>query len=462
MIDLEAYLVPKIAGRCKKLRESHGFTMEKMSDKSSVSRIEKGKITKSGNFITDTVLFDYINTFEKTPEEIIFGNLDDLEETVEWIFDRLFELITCKNFTTDASLYGDITNTDIEAQKAVLAVAESFAEFNIKRYNFLKSTDTFMDHVSKEFDKQLFLDGKPINIERDFRTKPINEDTVIDLYDMSDKIWLMCRNKFIRSFRAEVLESLFEKEKFIYSNINATVSQWVGNQFNKVIIPDIVAKLKSNGIFKIGFMVKNLIDEFLDEDLSASFQTTVPIQTKREKYLKIEINNSRLNELSNGERAERVALIPKIMEMVTKGEILDETEFPVNKLLRYGINLREVPEVNLTKEVEIDDIINRAINTRKLGRTLRDKPLIIEQSPIVKTSDFNSKEELMAFFDDYYDSIHFQNQNIPGYFTNNSQIIQRWQERLNEDVRESIESFIDIQNNLLKLLTDEELIRFAK
>ncbi|MFK4327520.1 transcriptional regulator with XRE-family HTH domain [Bacillus sp. RC97] len=462
MIDLEAHLVPIIAERCKKLRESYGFTMEKISDKATVSRIEKGKNTKSGNFITETVLFDYTNTFEKTPEEIIFGNLDELEEILEWIFDRLFALSMRKNLTTDASLYGDITDTDIEAQKAVLAVVESFAEFNIKRYNFLKSTDIFMDYVSKKFDKQLFLDGKPINIERDYRPKPINEDTVIDFCDMSKKIWLICRDKFIRSFRAGVLDILFEKGKFIYSNINTKFSQWVGNQFSKGIIPDIVEKLKSNGIFKIGFMVKNLIDEFLDEDLSASFQKTVPIQIKRDKHLRIEINNFCLNELSNDERAERNTLIPKIWGMVTKGEILDEAEFPVNKLLRYGISFREVPEVNLTKEVEIDDILNRAINTRKLERTLRDKQLIIEESPIVKTSDFNSKEELMAFFDDYYDSIHFQNQNIPGYFTNNSQIIQRWQERLNEDVRESIEGFIDIQNNLLKLLTDEELIRFAK
>ncbi|HZH62251.1 MAG TPA: hypothetical protein VEY70_22330 [Metabacillus sp.] len=102
---------------------------------------------------------------------------------------------------------------------------------------------------------------------------------------MSDKIWLICRDKFIRSFRAEVFDSLFEKEKFIHSNIDATVSRWVGNQFNKVIIPVIVAKLKSNGVFKIGYMVKNLIDEFLDEDLSASFQMTVPIQTKKDKHL---------------------------------------------------------------------------------------------------------------------------------------------------------------------------------
>ncbi|HZH62250.1 MAG TPA: hypothetical protein VEY70_22325 [Metabacillus sp.] len=98
MIDLEAYLVPKIAERCKKLRKSHG-----LSDKASVSRIEKGGIPNSGNFITETVLFDYTNTFDMNSEEIIFGNSDELEETLEWIFDRLFKLVIHKNYTTNES-----------------------------------------------------------------------------------------------------------------------------------------------------------------------------------------------------------------------------------------------------------------------------------------------------------------------------------------------------------------------
>ncbi|GHU36341.1 hypothetical protein FACS1894193_13510 [Bacilli bacterium] len=74
MVDLETLLILKISQRCKALRESYGFTMENLSDKSAVSRIEKGIIPKSGNFITDTVLSDYVTAFNKTPEEIIFGS----------------------------------------------------------------------------------------------------------------------------------------------------------------------------------------------------------------------------------------------------------------------------------------------------------------------------------------------------------------------------------------------------
>lgn len=40
MIDLEAYLIPKIAERCKELRLNLGFSMERVSDKASISRTE--------------------------------------------------------------------------------------------------------------------------------------------------------------------------------------------------------------------------------------------------------------------------------------------------------------------------------------------------------------------------------------------------------------------------------------
>ncbi|ATP41700.1 hypothetical protein CSE16_17600 [Solibacillus sp. R5-41] len=451
MIDLEAYLVPKIAERCKKLRVDLGFPMERISDRSDISRIERGKIR--GNFITETVLLDYTTIFDKAPEEIIFGSSEEFEETLKWLFTNLFKLINLKDLTTDSDLYEGKDNIDIESQKAMLSMAETFAEYNIKRYNFLKSDEIYMDNVSKKFDYPLWIGGKIVNIERDFRINPINEETVIDLFDMRDKMWLMCRKKIISSFRAEIIDKIFNK--FDYSKINSEVRQWILGQFNKIIIPDVVAKLKSNMIFKIGFMVKSLIDEFLDEDLAISFQNTIPLQTTKAEHYKINISSAGLRGLSEAERIERAEIISVVMKTLQKGDIPDA------KLLRYGITFSEVPETISIKEVEIDDVINRAVNNRGIGRTLKN-PRMFEESPIFETSDFNSQEEVMAAMEDWYNDKHFKNQNIPGYLTNNSQIVQRLQERMNKDIHESIDRFIDIQNNLLKLLTDEELIHFSK
>ncbi|OJH19675.1 hypothetical protein BLX88_06450 [Bacillus obstructivus] len=65
-------------------------------------------------------------------------------------------------------------------------------------------------------------------------------------------MWLLCRKNIINSFRFEIIDGIFDD--FKYSTINSKVSQLI---INKVIIPDAIAKLKSNMIFKIGFMVKN-------------------------------------------------------------------------------------------------------------------------------------------------------------------------------------------------------------
>lgn len=376
------------------------------------------------------------------------------------IFEQSFRLICLKNLATDSYLYDNIDNFDLELQKSSISMAEAFAEFYLMRYNFLKSNEIFMDVVSKEFDRQMLFNGKFINIERDFRTKPINESIVIDLYDMSDKLWLICREKFIRSFRAEILDNLFED--FKYSSINSKVNQWLIQQFKKIIVPDVVEKLKNNGVFKIGFMVKNLIDEFLNEDLSKSFQNTIPIQTTREKHYKIYVNNFdgfESKKLSNQEIEERTKLIEEAFEIIQKSELPD-SELNA-KFLKHGIILKEVPEVNFTREIEVDELLSRVINTRGVGRTLEDTP-IFEEGPIFEVSGYNSKEEIWGATEQWYENIHFENQNIPGYFTNNSQIIQRLQEKMNEEIHESIEKFIDIQNNLLKLLTDEELGKFAK
>jgi hypothetical protein len=142
--------------------------------------------------------------------------------------------------------------------------------------------------------------------------------------------------------------------------------------------------------------------------------------------------------------------------------MLDLKTEELEKYERYGIYFREVPETIKTREVDIDAVINQAIVSKSLHKTKAELRPIIEESPIIKISDFNSEEEIMEFYDDWYDSTHFTNTNIPGYLTNNSQISHRWQQRLNKEIRESIENFIVIQNNLLRLLTEEELIKFGK
>lgn len=460
MIDLEKHLIPKIAVRCKNLRETYGFTMDKMSDKSAVSRIEKGQIPKSGNFITDTTLWDYTNTFDKTSEEIIFGTPDELEQLLAEVFDDLLDLILQQNLSENSHLYKKVDEFDIQNQKAVLSLAETFAEFNLQRYNFLKTDDSFMDFFTKSLDHTVIICGKFVNVAREIHTSPINEKTVIDLLDITDKLWLMCRGNFIRSFKAEVIEELFEDFKF--STINPKVNQWVLKHFNKIIVPDVLSKLKSNGIFKIGFMVKSMIEHFINEDLSESFQVTVPVQTKRAKHYQLMINNANSFDLPDEMKKIRTQLIEEANQLMMSGDLEQMTSETFEKFTPYGIFFKEKAEVNKVREVDIDAILTQSANSRHLNKIIAEPQLTLGQSPIIHTSDFNSEEEIEEFFDDWYDSAYFKNLNIPGGLTNNSQLVQRLQERFNEETLESIERFIAIQNNLLSLMTEEEMMKFAK
>lgn len=452
MIDLEKYLVEKISERCKTLRINLGIPMERISDRSAISRIENGKVLGSGNFITETVLDDYASIFNKPPREIIFGDDNELEETLQWLFIEMFRLIRLRNLETDIDLYRNIDNVDVDIQKSVLLMAEAFAEFNLKRHNFLKTEDIFMDTISKELDCEILFNGRFINLARNTRSTPINESTVIDIFDMEDKMWLLCKKKIISSFNSEVIDALLEDFKF--SSINSKTKLWIINKFNKDIVPEVIVKLKSVMIFKFGFMVKNLINEFLDEDLSISFQNTVPLKIERPESYTIKFKNVNLNALSEDKKNPMDIL----NEIVNKLERNSEESF--EEYSRYGINVKKVPKETFIEEVDIENILNRAIENRGNNRTLTNPP-IVEMGPIFEISNFKSEEEIEKAQKIWYENKHFKNQNIPGYLSNNSQLLNVLQKRMNENTYEMIDEYIDIQNNLLKLLTEMDLEKFS-
>lgn len=459
MIDLESYLIPKISERCKTLRAKKGYNMEIFGDKAAVSRIEKSKNVASGNFISEVMLYNYANMIDVSPQEIIFGGDNEIEECLEDLFYKLFGLITRRNLEKDMSFYkeGIFDDLDIEIQKSVMTLANAFAEYNYQRYNFLKIDEPFMRVISKDLDKMFIVKGKLINLARANITEPINENTVIDL-GIFEKAWLIVKEKFILSFKSEVIDNLFNDFKF--TNINGKTNQWIKQQFIKVIVPNVVIKLKSNSIFKIGYMVQNLIDEFLDEDLPTSYQKTIPIQIKRNKYTRFTLDGVNYQSLSKEKEKEFEELYTKIQERMFSGKNLDD--IPQEKLSEFGFHLDEIPEFRSTKEVQIDDLIDRAMSKRNEWRVKANSGMRIEQGPIVKTDDFSSFQEMDEFFDDYFDDVHFTNQSVPGYLTNNSQISIRLQQRFNVDIHETIERFIDTQYLLLKLLTEQELLRFVK
>lgn len=459
--NFETELVESISNRCCNLRNNSSFNQDDIADKGAISRIENAKYSSGDNFISHTVLESYELAFDMTKEEIIFGTNHELEELLFDFFVDMFRLVARRDLDVDLDRYkkGVFSPLDIKLQKAVISLANYFAEYNLQRYNFLKTEELFMDCVNKQWDKTIFVGGKPYNIGRAGYTGPINEETVIDIDDMEEKLWLICCEKFTLSFRNYMENKLFNN--FKYSSMNKIIYQWVDEEFINVIVPEIAEKLKSNSIFKIGILVHNLINDFLNDDLPESYQTTIPLQIKRPGGFDIGIDNDlkRYNIDTTEKQQERAKIIDTL---VGTDKVLKATDEEIESYKKLGIKIEERPNHLEIKEVDIDTIIDQAIVSRNWGKTTSLPTPSIEVGPIVKTSDFESFEDMRKFYDDWFDFTHFTHVNIPGYFTVNSQITNRWQSRLNMEVKEAMETFIIIQNNLLRLVTEEELQRFSK
>lgn len=449
MFDLQTMLIPKIAERCRLLREENGLRMEDISDKASISRIEKQTLPASGNFITETVLSDYKTTFDCSYQEIIFGSQEELEVLLNEMFDDLFRTIKYKALATHATSY-KLSTIYTDAQEAMISMAELFAEYNLQRYHFSKTDDLIMDNVTKTLDKPILVGDQWINIQRDWRKKPINEETVIDCWGMAEKMWFMCKEKMVRSFQIHVISPLFES--FAFKAINPSTTRWIKQEVCNRLIPEVVTKLKSNTIFKLGQLVKQLIQEFINDELPESFQTTVPLKRMRTETIQLRSNNFNTHKLTKEQLNEQTQLWAQSV-LLASNNMLPDPKL-AKKLADVGIIVELLPEEMLIEEVDIDDLLARALSSRKNGPT-KNKPLgfELEESPIMHSSDFHSFEE---------ENLHFDNQQIPGYFTNNSQFIQRLQEHLNEAILSSVEDYIHLQNNLLNLLREEDLVTFAK
>lgn len=265
----------------------------------------------------------------------------------------------------------------------------------------------------------------------------------------------------ISSFNTNLIPSLFEH--FTYSTINSRISLWISKGLCADIVPAVIEKMKSNSIFKLGLLSKQLIQDFLKEDLPESYQQTIPIKTTRDGGISITIGSpaeKKDRKLTDSELKKQMRLHKIAMRMA------QSDEHPNDELLaefeKYGIFFKEKPKEEYIIEEDIDSVITRVISSKYNGRTKNNRPMIEEGSPIFKVPKNISNEEMDALYMSWYEDTHFQNQVIPGYFTNNSQIGHRLQELLNEDILSMVESIIHMQNNLLLFLTEEDLLEFAK
>lgn len=251
MIDLQSFLVDKIPHRFRELRENIPPDLISYGQKSAIYNIEKGKVPKSGNFISDSLLEDYVGYFKISREELIFGNSEDFEQVIDYIlmellFPVIAEFIDYQDLPYSTYKHGNYPS--LKTQRAVIELLHIFADF--ARWYGLRKGNT-------EYDK----------------------DEFVDYLTMMDIVRILCKNNFGRIFKEKIIQDIFNDsdEKFHFNRINKKLDVWLSTYFSDVFIPETIGKLRNNSIFKLGFIVKTLTTDFL-VDLPESYLEEIPIE----------------------------------------------------------------------------------------------------------------------------------------------------------------------------------------
>ena len=254
MIDFEQIIIPTIASRFKRLRYNEVRTLApeiiSYGQKSAILKLEKAGVPKSGNFISDRLLGDYSNYFDETKEYLIFGKQKELEVHLFRLFFAIFV-----HFTPDE--FDDLLGKVKSVGKPDKKVLDFFEEF-------------------------LYVFG---DFGRWYKIKRLEKNSIsselVDFDSMFKIFWLLSKDTIVLSFQSNVIPKIIDEsgdEKFVFTKINTEVNRWLKDIVAKYVFPNLIKKLKADSVFKIGFMVKNLIEEFWVDNLKPDYHTKIPMK----------------------------------------------------------------------------------------------------------------------------------------------------------------------------------------
>ncbi|KXT73253.1 hypothetical protein SGADD02_00287 [Streptococcus gallolyticus] len=388
-----------IAARFKDLRQNTPTELISNTQRTAIYRIEKGVNPKSRNFVSDTLLTDYADYFGIEKSELIFGDSMLLEFTLYHMFSQLFYQIV----PDDNNVGLTIDRTKIQN--------------NIDR-NII---DSFLElfYIFGDFGRWRHLQ------------KFQNKNTDIDYMAMFEIIWRLIKNKVILSFQEHVIVPLFDEEHtpFQFNLINKYFNIWYHKQFVKIIIPDALKKLESDSIFKMGFMVKNLIEHFLNTTHIMSYLEDVPID---KYYLPITNYTIDVSKIKTEEEDFKVAI--EYLRWLNRYNSLETTEdaiaFADEKFFEEFdfVTEEKRPMIDQTSRTSIQELLNDVIQ----------HPENYEKGYI----------------------LHGSTEEIPGILTVNSQVSKLFQTKIAEVFLKQIDDLVRYQNIFINFINWDELETF--
>lgn len=401
MLDLEKILRKLIARRFRDLRGDTPYELIS-SQRGNISRIERGLNADSGNFVSATLLDEYSNYFGISKAELVFGDDGEIENTLCFMFLQIYVQIIPK-------------------------VKVSYMKFPFKPEEF---QDDISPDIYEKF-REIFIIFRDYYRWYKVRKYDDNSDKDIDVVSMFKIVWALLNKKIISSFKLYVITEFFNdsEPKFNFNQINAKFNLWYAKHFVNSIIPEALSKLQTDSIFKMGFMVKDLIDNFIEVDLPESYLEDVPL----EEFL-LPVKSYHFNFKENLSDEEIMKVSAEIVKMTSRDNTINSLE-----------DIQRINEETFFAEFDfITDESTPFVNgTRRVNA--------------------NSLLDSILMTPDIFDRFHDLNSNerkIPGLLSTNSQASKLFQFKVNEVYLQQIDELVRFQNIYINLIKWDELETF--
>lgn len=401
MLDLEKILRKLIARRFRDLRGDTPYELIS-SQRGNISRIERGLNADSGNFVSATLLDEYSNYFGISKAELVFGDDEEIENTLCFMFLQIYVQIIPK-------------------------VKVSYMKFPFKPEEF---QDDISPDIYEKFREIFIIFGDYYRWYK-VRKYDDNSDKDIDVVSMFKIVWALLNKKIISSFKLYVITEFFNdsEPKFNFNQINAKFNLWYAKHFVNSIIPGALSKLQTDSIFKMGFMVKDLIDNFIEVDLPESYLEDVPL----EEFL-LPVKSYHFNFKENLSDEEIMKVSAEIVKMTSRDNTINSLE-----------DIKRINEETFFTEFDfITDESTPFVNgTRRVNA--------------------NSLLDSILMTPDIFDRFHDLNSNerkIPGLLSTNSQASKLFQFKVNEVYLQQIDELVRFQNIYINLIKWDELETF--
>ena len=379
MLDLEKILRKLIARRFRDLRGDTPYEL-----------ISSQKILM--------VLFLGLFLFGISKAELVFGDDGEIENTLCFMFLQIYVQIIPK-------------------------VKVSYMKFPFKPEEF---QDDISPDIYEKFREIFIIFGDYYRWYK-VRKYDDNSDKDIDVVSMFKIVWALLNKKIISSFKLYVITEFFNdsEPKFNFNQINAKFNLWYAKHFVNSIIPEALSKLQTDSIFKMGFMVKDLIDV----DLPESYLEDVPL----EEFL-LPVKSYHFNFKENLSDEEIMKVSAEIVKMTSRDNTINSLE-----------DIQRINEETFFAEFDfITDESTPFVNgTRRVNA--------------------NSLLDSILMTPDIFDRFHDLNSNerkIPGLLSTNSQASKLFQFKVNEVYLQQIDELVRFQNIYINLIKWDELETF--